>query len=159
MGARAEALARRFEAKAQEAAGVFERLSDADWKKITAAEQWSVGVVAHHIAVSHETIAGLIKTLGDGKPGPNLPMDAIHAMNAKHAREQAGCTKADTLALHRKNTASVAALIRSIDDAALDRSGPVISGLPDMSAGQLAEGLLVGHVDEHLGSIRSTVGA
>jgi hypothetical protein len=33
MGARAEALAKQFEAKAQEATGVLEDLSDADWPR------------------------------------------------------------------------------------------------------------------------------
>jgi hypothetical protein len=158
MGARAEELARKFEAKAQEATGVLERLSDADWKKVTAAEKWSVGVTAHHIAASHETIAGLVKTLADGKPGPNIPLDAIHGMNAKHAQEHAACTKEDTLALHRKNVTAVASLVRGLADEQLDRSGNVIAGIPAMSAGQLAGGLLCSHIDEHLGSIKATVG-
>ena len=159
MGARAEELAKKFEAKASDATKVFERLSDADWKKVTAAEKWSVGVTAHHIAVSHETIVGLIRALADGKGGPNIPMDAIHGMNAKHAQEHAGCAKAETLALHRKNAAAAAAVVRGLSDEQLDRSGAVIAGLPPMSAGQLAGGLLCGHVDEHLGSIKATVGA
>jgi len=159
MGAKAEALAQKFESKVQEATGVFERLSDADWKKTTDAEKWTVGVVAHHVAVSHETLAGLVKTLADGKPGPNIPMDAIHAMNAKHAQEQAACTKADTLALHKKNAAAAAAMLRGLDDAALDKSGNVLAGMSPMSAGQLAGGLLPGHIEEHLKSIRATAGA
>jgi len=53
MGARAEALAKEFEGKAQEATAILETLSDADWKKITAAEKWSVGVTAHHVASAH----------------------------------------------------------------------------------------------------------
>jgi hypothetical protein len=158
MGARAEALASKFEAKAQEAAAVMERLSDADWKKTTASEQWPVGVVAHHIAVAHEIVAGLVKTLADGKPGPGIPMDAIHQMNAQHAKEHAGCTKAETLALHRKNAAAAAAMVRGLGDAELDRSGVVIAGLPAMSAEQLTAGILCGHIEEHLGSIKKTVG-
>jgi hypothetical protein len=159
MGTRAETLAKQFEAKAQEATAVMERLSDADWKKLTASEKWPVGVVAHHIAVSHELIAGIIKALAAGEPGPNISMDAINALNAKHAQEQAGCTRSETLALHKKNAAAAAAIVRALGDAELERSGNVIAGAPAMSAGQLAGGLLVGHVDEHLGSIRKTVGA
>jgi len=159
MGARGETFARQFEAKAQEATSVIERISDADWKKTTAAEKWPVGVVAHHIAVAHEVIGGIIKTLADGKPGPNIPMDALHAMNAKHAQEHAGCTKTETLALHKKNAAAAAALVRGIDDTAFERSGTVLAGMPAMSAGQLAGGLLCGHVDEHLGSIKASVKA
>jgi len=30
--------------------------------------------------------------------------------------------------------------------------------MPPMSAGQLASGLLISHMDEHLGSIKATVG-
>jgi hypothetical protein len=158
MGAKAEALAKKFEAKAQEATGVFEKLSDADWKKVTSAEKWSVGVTAHHIAGAHETIAGLIKTIADGKPGPNIPMDALHQMNAKHAQDFASCTKAETLELHRKGAAAAAALVRGLGDEQLARSGNVLQGAPAMSAEQLAGGLLCGHVDEHLGSIRATCG-
>jgi hypothetical protein len=158
MGARGETFARQFEAKAQEATAVMERLSDADWSKTTASETWTVGVVAHHIAVSHETIGGLVKALAGGKGGPNVPLDAIHQMNARHAQDHRGCTKAETLALHEKNVASVADMLRGFDDAAFDQSGPVIAGLPPMSAGDLAGGLLCTHVDEHLGSIRATVG-
>jgi Mycothiol maleylpyruvate isomerase N-terminal domain len=159
MGARAEALAKKFEAKAQEATGVIERLSDADWKKTTSAEKWPVGVVAHHMAMAHEAIAGLMKTVSGGQSVPNLTMDMLNQMNAKHAQEHATCTKAETLALHRKSAAAAAAAVRGLGDAELDRSGTVLTGMPPMSAEQIASGILVGHIDEHLGSIRATVGA
>jgi hypothetical protein len=159
MGARGDALAKKFEAKADEAAKVIEGISDAEWKKVTTSEKWSVGVVAHHIAVAHGIVGGLIKNVADGKAdGPGIPMDAIHEMNAKHAKDFAGCTKSDTLATHRNGAATTAALVRGLDDAQLARSANVIAGMPAMSAEQLAGGLLCGHVDEHLGSIRATVG-
>ena len=50
MGAKGEALAKQFEAKVKEATAVLEKLSDADWKKTTAAEKWTVGGTAHHMA-------------------------------------------------------------------------------------------------------------
>ncbi len=56
MGAKGEALAKQFEAKAEEAAAVLEKLSEADWKKVTEAEKWSVGVTAHHLAGSYERV-------------------------------------------------------------------------------------------------------
>ena len=43
MSARAESLAKQFEAKAAEMTAVITKLSDADWKKITAAEKWPWG--------------------------------------------------------------------------------------------------------------------
>ena len=50
MSARAESLAKQFEARAAEMTATIEKLSEADWKKVTSAEQWSVGVTAHHVA-------------------------------------------------------------------------------------------------------------
>ena len=159
MGARAEQLASQFEAKAREAEGVFDRLTDTDWKKVTTAEKWPVGVVAHHVATAHEGLGNLVKALGAGQTKGDVSMDMVHAMNAKHAQEHAGCAKAETIALHRKNAAAAAAIVRGLSDAELDRSGPVLQGMPDMTAAQLAGSLLVGHPDEHLASIRATVGA
>ena len=70
MGPKGEVLAGQFEKKVQEATAVFEKLSDADWKKVTSAEKWSVGVVAHHVAMGHEGIGGIIKTIASGKAMP-----------------------------------------------------------------------------------------
>jgi DinB superfamily len=158
MGARGETFAKQFEAKVRDATAAIERLTDAEWKKVTTAEKWPVGVVAHHIASAHQTLSGLVKMLADGKPGPNISMDVIHAGNAKHAQEFANVSKADTLALHKQNAEAATAILRGIADAEFDRSGAVLNGVPPMSAGQLAGGLLCGHMDEHLGSIKATVG-
>ena len=157
MGAKGEALAKKFEAKVQEATAVIEKLSDVDWKKVTTAEKWLVGVTAHHIATSHAGLIGIVKGLAEGKPGPNIPMDALHQMNAKHAQDFANCTKAETVALHKKNAAEAAAALRGIGDDQFGKSGTVLAGQPAMSAEQFA-GILCSHVDEHLGSIRATVG-
>jgi hypothetical protein len=158
MAGRGEALAKQYEAKVQEATTVFEKLSDADWKKVTTAEKWPVGVTAHHIASSHAGLSGVLKMLGEGKGGPSIQMDMIHAGNAKHAQEFANCTKADTVALHQKNAAAAAAIVRGLSDDQLDNKGVVLAGLPPMTAGDIAGGLLCSHIDDHLNSIRATVG-
>lgn len=62
------------------------------------------------------------------------------------------------MALHRKGVAAVAAAIRELSDAALDRSGTVIPGAPPMTTEQLIHAALLGHIDQHYGSIRKTVG-
>ena len=159
MGARAEALAKKFEAQAKDATDVITRLSDADWKKTASGEKWSVGVVAHHFAGSHESIAGIVQLIAQGKPMPGLTMDILNDMNAKHAKEFANCTKAETLALHTKGVAAAAAVVRGLDDAGLDRTATVLPGMPPMSAAQFVENVLIHHLEEHVGSIRTTVGA
>ena len=160
MGTKAEALAKQFEAKAQEAAAVLEKVSDADWKKVTEAEKWSVGVTAHHVAGSHEPIAGMIQTIATGGKLPEgFTMDALHQMNAKHAQEHANCTKAETIALHKKGAAAATAVVRGLSDEQLAKTGTLLGGMPPMSVEQVVTGILINHIDDHFGSIRKTVGA
>jgi hypothetical protein len=159
MGAKAEALAKQFEAKAQEATAALEKLSDADWKKMTDAEKWSVGVTAHHVAGSHEGIANIIKTVASGQSIPNFTMDMLHEMNAKHARDFAQCTKAETIELHKKGAAAAAALVRGLSDEQLAKSGTVLTGAPAMTTEQVITNILINHIDDHFGSIKKTVGA
>ncbi len=157
MSARAESLAKQFEAKAAEMAGVIAGLSEADWKKTTEAEKWPVGVTAHHVAGGHEGILGIVKTIAAGQSIPNFTMAMLDEMNAGHAREHAGCTKAETLALHEKGSAAAAAAVRALSDPELDRSGIVLTGVPAMTCQQVVEGILISHITGHLGSIRKTV--
>jgi hypothetical protein len=157
MSARAETLAKQYEAKAAEMTAAIEKLTDADWKKVTA-ERWPVGVTAHHIAGSHEGIAGILKAVASGQSMPPFTMAMLDEMNAKHAKDFASCTKAETLELHKKGVAAGAAAVRALSDAELDRSGTVLTGMPAMTTQQIVEGILINHIHEHLGSIRSTVG-
>ena len=158
MSARAETLAKQFEAQAAEMTTAIEKLTDVDWKKVTTAEKWPVGVTAHHVAGAHEPIAGIVKTVASGQAMPPFSMAALDEMNAKHAKDFAGCTKAETLALHQKGAASAAAMVRGLSDAELDRSGVLLTGMPNMTVQQIVEGVLINHVAEHLESIRATVG-
>ena len=159
MGARAESLAKKYEAKAAELTATIQKLSDADWKKVTTAEKWPVGVTAHHVAGGHEPISGIVKTLGAGQSIPGFSMGMLDEANAKHAKEFAGCNKAETLALHEKGVKTAAAVVRGLDDAQLDKSGTVLTGMPAMTCQQAIEGILINHIDDHMGSIRKTVGA
>ena len=159
MGAKAEALAKQFEAKAQEATGVIEKLSDQDWKKVTAAEKWPVGVVVHHVAGAHEGIANIVKTLAAGQSMPHFTMAMLDDMNAKHATEFASCTKAETLALHKKNAATAAAVVRGLNDDQLAKSGKALAEYPPLTAEQAITNILINHIDDHFGSIRKTIGA
>ena len=156
MSARSETLAKQFETKAAEMTSTLEKLSDADWKKPTA-EKWTVGVTAHHAAGAHEPIAGIVPTIANGKEMPSFTMAMLDEGNAKHAVEFANCTKADTLALHKKGVATAAAAVRALSDAQLDRSGSPLVGMPAMTAQQFIEGVLIHHIDEHLGSIKKAV--
>ena len=159
MGARAEQLAKKFDDKCAEFNKVVEGLSDAEWKKVTSAEKWPVGVVAHHVAEGHTNIGGLVHLVAKAQPLPGLTMDMIDANNAKHAKEQANVTKAAALAALKANGEKSSGLVRGLSDAELDRSASVLAGMPALTAAQAIEGILINHVHEHLGSIRATIGA
>ena len=158
MGARADMLAKQFEEKANELTDTVQKMSDADWKKTTAAEKWTVGVVAHHVAGAHEPIANIVKTVAAGQSIPNFTMAMLDDMNAKHAKDFAGCTKADTLELHKKGVASASAVVKGFSDAELEKTGTVLTGAPAMSVQQIVEGILINHINDHLGSIKATIG-
>lgn len=158
MGEKTEALAQELEARAAAATAVLEKLSEADWKKVTEAEQWTVGVTAHHVAVNHEALAAMVSRLATGEPMPHLTMEMLHEANARHAREHAGCTKEETIALHRKGAAAAAAVVRGLSDDQLAVSGTLLAGGPAMTVEQAIRRILIRHIDDHFGSIKKTVG-
>jgi len=156
--AKVEALAEQFEAKRAAAAAVLAKLSDADWGKVTAAEKWTVGVTAHHLAGAFEPVAGLVVAVVSGQTSGTFTRAMLDQMNAAHATEHAGCTKAETIALFEKGAAAAAATVRGLSDDQLAKRGTVFSDAPPMSAEELIMGGLIIHIDEHVGSIRKTVG-
>ena len=158
MGARGEALAKQIEAKTKEASAVLEKLTDADWKKVTEAEKWPVGVTAHHLAGGLGAVAGIISGIVAGHAPGNFTTGMLDQMNAEHAKEHANCTKAETAALLKKGAATASAVVRGLSDDQLAKSGTVFTDAPPMTAEQLIQRGLIMHIDEHFGSIRKTVG-
>jgi hypothetical protein len=158
MGAKSEALAQQCAAKAQEAAAIIEKMSAADWKKVTAAEKWTVGVTAHHLASALEPVAGMVTAIGSGQSRGHFTRAMLDEMNARHAREHAHCTKAETLALLKRGAAAAVAVVRGLPDEQLAKSGTVFSDAPPMTVEQVITSGLIGHIDAHVGSIRQTVG-
>jgi hypothetical protein len=158
MGAKGEALAKQFEAKSRDALATLEKLSDADWKKVTEAEKWSVGVTAHHLAGALEPVSYMVRAIAAGQSPGDFSLAMLDEMNARHAKDFANCTRAETIELHRKGTATAAATIRGLSDEELATGGTLFKGVPPMTAEQVIVAGLLNHTDEHFGSIRKTVG-
>ena len=158
MGAKAEALGRQFDAKARDAVATLEKLGDAEWKTVTAAEQWTVGVTAHHLAGALEVVAGIVSGIASGAPPrQHFTRAMLDELNAQHAKDHAGCTRAETLALFQHGAAKAASTVRGLDDDQLAKSGVVFSDVPPTTAEQLIMLGLLGHIDDHMSSIRKTV--
>ena len=158
MGAKGEALARQFEAKAQEAGAYIEKLGEADLKRVTEAEKWTVAATAHHLFGAYDRVPDIAKGLAAGQSPANFSTKVLDQMNAQHAKDFAGCTKEETLALHRKGAAKAASLVRGFSDEQLEKRGVLFTDAPPMTVEQLIMGALINHTDEHYGSIRKTVG-
>jgi hypothetical protein len=100
----------------------------------------------------------MVSALASGRPRGDLSMAKIDEMNAMHAKEHAGCTRAETVALLQKNATAAAAVLRGLSDAPLAKSGIVLTDAPPMSVEQVATGGLILHLDDHFDNIRKTVG-
>ena len=159
MGAKSETLARQLDDKARNAEATLQKLGDAEWKKMTAAEKWTVAATAHHLAAALEAVAGILTSLVSGAPSRgNFTRAMLDEMNAQNAKEHAACSRTETVALFRKNAATASAAVRGLSDADLAKTGTVFSDLPPISAEQLIMLGLLNHIDEHMTSIRNTVG-
>ncbi len=158
MGTKTESLAEQFEVRARDAMATLEQLSEADWRKVTEAERWSVGVTAHHLAAALEPVSSIVKSVAAGQSMSGFSLATLDEMNARHAQEFANCTKTETIDLYRRGAATAAATIRGLRDDQLAKSGTVFADAPPMTTEQLIHRGLLGHIDDHFGSIRKTIG-
>jgi uncharacterized damage-inducible protein DinB len=154
---RAQALAEQFEQANNEAIAAVEGCSDEQWRRHVEAENRSVSVVMHHVAIAHPVIAEWVTAAARGQD-VGVERGRIDQFNAQHAREQANCTKAETLDLLRRNGEAAARVVRDLDDARLDSSATIITGMPPMTAQQVTERILIGHVRGHLATVRTAIG-
>ena len=120
MSKRSEALAARLEQGAAALATFAGTLTDEQWATPVPRDGRPIGVIVHHVATVYPIEIQLAQTLAAGTPVTGVTMDDIHVMNAGHARENAGVTKAEALELLRRNSAAAAAAIRAFSDAQLD---------------------------------------
>jgi len=120
MSKRSEALAARLEQGAAALATFAGTLTDEQWATPVPRDGRPIGVIVHHVASVYPIEIQLAQTLAAGNPVTGVTMDDIHAMNAGHARDNAGVTKAEALELLRRNSAAAAAAIRAFSDAELD---------------------------------------
>ena len=102
MNNRSEALAARLEAGAAALAAYAATLSEAEWQTRVPHDGRKVGVIVHHVASMYPIEIQVAQMLAAGQP-ITVPWDAVHAMNADHAKENDGVAKEATLALLAKN--------------------------------------------------------
>ena len=161
MGARAEALAARIEEGAANLASYVERLSDAEWKTpvAPARDGRPVNVIVHHVASVYPIEVQLAQAVGSGKNMSDVTWEVVTNMNAGHATENAAVSKADALALLKKNSSEAAAAVRQLTDQQLDTAAPFgLSFDAPVTAQFVIEDHALRHSWHHLARIKETLG-
>ncbi len=159
MSARSNALADRLEQGAQALASLVNELSDQAWQARLPQDGRKIGVVVHHVANMYPIEIQLAQALAAGQPIAGVSWDDVHAINAAHAAEQDGVTKAEALALLRSNSTAAAAAIRALSDVELDRAAAVsLNSDAPLTCQFFLEDHAVRHSFHHLARIRAAVG-
>ena len=160
MGKRAAALAERIEQGARHLLAAAAAFSAADWRTACPDDGRTVGVLVHHVASAYPVEVELITTALTGGPLVEITSAEVARLNAEHAGANAGCDKAETLALLRRNSAAAAAVVRGLDDEQLDRTAPTVLHLAaPLTVQYLIEQHPIAHPYIHLESIRTALGA
>src|SRR5882672_6022047 len=160
MSRRAELLADSIEEGAAGLAALAEGLSEAEWRiPVSGSDRRSVGVMVHHVASVYPIEIGLARTIAGGKAVTDVTPDAVDGMNARHAHDQAGVTKAAALELLSRNSREAAAAVRAFTDDELDRAAPfsLSFGAP-VTAQFVIEDHALRHSWQHLARIRAALG-
>ena len=159
MSRRAESLAARIEEGASGLAAFAEKLSDKDWQTRIPKDGRTVGVVVHHVASVYPIEVDLAKSIASGKAVTEVTWEAVADMNAKHSSDQANVSKADTLALLRRNSKQAAEAVRAFTDEQLDGAAPfsLSYGAP-VTAQFVIEDHALRHSWHHLAKIRAALG-
>jgi hypothetical protein len=150
-----DTLADRLEQGARALADLATTLSDAEWNTSLQRGGRTIGVIVHHVASVYPVEIQLAQTLAQGTAVTGVTWDVVHDMNAKHAREYDGVTKAVALDLLERNSQAAAAAIRALTDAQLAR-GARVSLYADapLTCQFMLEDHAVRHSYHHLAQIR-----
>src|SRR6266550_67568 len=154
---RAASLADRIEEGAAGLAAFAEGLSEAEWRTPMSGsgkDRRSVGVIVHHVG----SVYTIEVDIASGNALTDVTWEVVADMNAKHASDQAGVTKAAALELLRRNSRQAAAAVRAFTDDELDRAAPFsLSFAAPVTAQFVVEDHAVRHSWHHLARIRATL--
>ena len=79
----------------------------------------------HHVASVYPLEIELAQQLAAGQPITGVTMNDVHAMNARHDKENSEVTPEEALSLLARNSELAATAIRALSDEALANAAPV----------------------------------
>ena len=154
---RAAALAADFAAANEEARQFAGSCTDADWHRNVPGEDWTVGVVLHHIAEGHTNGLRWLRSMASGE-GVSESAEDIDKANAAHATRAGSVGQVETTLPLANNGVLLEQALRALTDEELDRSAPF--GPADgrmLPTGDLAA-VAARHTRSHLSSALSAIG-
>ena len=156
--ARAEALAYRLEQGIDALIAFATTLTDKQWQTAIPKDGRKVGVVVHHVASVFPIEIQLAQALAKGQAIAGVTWDDVHAMNAKHAQDNAAVTKQEAIELLRQNSAAAAAAIRALSDEELANAATnsLYADAP-LTCQHMLEDHAVRHCYHHLAKIQAAV--
>src|SRR5215469_8090136 len=160
MSRRAQLLADRIELGAAGLASFAEGLSESEWNTpVSGTDRRSVGLIVHHVASMYPIEIEVARTIASGNAVADVTWDAVAELNAKHAQDLAGVTKAAAITLLRQNSRQAADTVRALTDDELDQAAPfsLSFGAP-VTAQFVIEDHALRHSWHHLARIRAAVG-
>lgn len=158
MKTRAEILATTLEAGADALATLAASLTPTEWETRLPRDGRKVGVVVHHVASVYPLEIELAQKLAAGGALAGVTWDAVHEMNAGHARAHDGVSQDEAVSLLLTNAAAGAKAIRAMTDAELDQVAPnsLYGGAP-LTCQFMLEDHAVRHSFHHLARIREAL--
>ena len=158
MSQRSNALADRLEQGARALAELAAGLSDVEWHTRIPHDGRKVGVVVHHVGSMYPLEIQLAQVLAGGQPIEDVTWEAVHEINATHAKEFDGVTKAAALEHLERTSTAASAAVRALSDEQLDRAAPVSlnDGAP-LTCQFFIEDHALRHSFHHLAAIRKAL--
>jgi hypothetical protein len=154
----AERLATGVETANDELVALAESCTPEQWATIVPGEDWTVGVLCHHVAEGHLLVIGWLQAVAEGRDVEDTA-EGVNEQNARHAEAFAEVGVPETVDLLRTNGATAASYLRSLSPQQMACSagfGPA-GGTPFTTA-QLASAV-ERHVRGHMESARSALAA
>lgn len=157
-GQRSAVLADRLEQGVRALADFAATLTEAEWQTRVPKDGRKIGVVVHHVASVFPIEIQLAQTLASGQAVTGVTWDVVHEMNAGHARDNDGVTKAEALELLQRNGAAAAAAVRALSDEELASAAPnsMYADAP-LTCQFMLEDHAVRHSYHHLARLRSAL--
>lgn len=158
MSERAQSLANLIQTFNEAVIAFVDQCSEKAWQQTCKDEDWTVGVVARHIAAGHFQVIGMAQAILQGEALPALTMDQVIEMGNDHARDHAHCTREEVQTLLRKNGDAVVNFVTNLSDEELDCKGHIDLLGGDVSVERLLDLIVIHSGGEHLASMQTAIG-